>query len=138
MTGAETEIDRSVVDALGEPLVHLVRNALDHGIESPDQRESVGKSRQARLEISARHAGGNVEISVIDNGKGIDPDVIKTIAVSRGVISQDESELLDDQSAIDLVFKPGFSTAEVATDVSGRGVGMDAVRAMCRESGWEC
>jgi len=135
ITGAETEIDRSVVDALGEPLVHLVRNGLDHGIETPEQREAAGKPRAARLEITAQHAGGNVVISVADDGRGIDPVTVKARAVERGIITPDEALLLTPQEAVELVFRAGFSTAEVATDVSGRGVGMDAVRAMCREWG---
>lgn len=135
ITGADTEIDRSVVDALGEPLVHLVRNALDHGLEPPDEREAAGKPRTATLGIDAQHAGGNVVISVRDDGRGIDPARVRARAVERGILTADEALLLDDRSAVELVFRPGFSTADVATDVSGRGVGMDAVRAMCREWG---
>lgn len=135
ISGADTEIDRSVVDALGDPLVHLVRNGLDHGIESPDEREAAGKPRQATLRIGAEHAGGNVVISVADDGRGIDPDKVKARAVERGILTPEAAAALDEQGAVDLVFAAGFSTAEVATDVSGRGVGMDAVRAMCREWG---
>ncbi len=135
ITGAETEIDRSVVDALGDPLVHLVRNGLDHGIETPEQRIAAGKPATATLEIGARHAGGNVIISVTDDGRGIDHDRIKAHAVERGIISAEEAAVLDPSGVVELLFRAGFSTAEVATDVSGRGVGMDAVRAMCREWG---
>ncbi|MCW2924199.1 MAG: cheA [Thermoleophilia bacterium] len=135
ITGAETEIDRSVVDALGEPLVHLVRNALDHGIEGPDEREAAGKPRTATLGIGARHSGGNVIITVSDDGRGIDAERVKARAVERGIITPAEAAALDERGAVELVFRPGFSTAEVATDVSGRGVGMDAVRTMCREWG---
>ena len=135
LTGAETEIDRSVVDALGEPLVHLVRNGLDHGIETPAERVAAGKSPTAQLRISAQHSGGNVVISVDDDGRGIDPTKVKARAVERGLITADEAALMSEQDAVELVFRAGFSTAEVATDVSGRGVGMDAVRAMCREWG---
>lgn len=135
ITGADTEIDRSVVDALGDPLVHLVRNALDHGIEPPDEREAAGKPRTATLGIGAQHAGGNVLITVTDDGRGIDPERVKTRAVERGIISVEEAQAMSHQDAVELVFRAGFSTAEVATDVSGRGVGMDAVRAMCREWG---
>ena len=135
ITGAETEIDRSVVDALGEPLVHLVRNGLDHGIESPEEREAAGKPRAATLGIGAHHEGGNVVISVRDDGRGVDPDKVKARAIERGIVTRDEAAQLDGAGVIELLFQPGFSTAEVATDVSGRGVGMDAVRAMCREWG---
>ncbi len=135
ITGAETEIDRSVVDALGEPLVHLVRNGLDHGIEAPDEREAAGKARTATLGIGAHHEGGNVVITVRDDGRGVDPDRVKARAIERGIVTAEEAALLDDGGVIELLFQPGFSTAEVATDVSGRGVGMDAVRAMCREWG---
>lgn len=133
--GADTEIDRSVVDALGDPLVHLVRNGLDHGIETPEARVAAGKPRAATLTISAMHAGGNVIVSVADDGAGIDPIKVKARAVERGIITAEDALVMDDQSAVELVFHAGFSTAEVATDVSGRGVGMDAVRAMCREWG---
>lgn len=135
ITGAETEIDRSVVDALVEPLVHLVRNGLDHGIESPDEREAAGKPRMATLGISARHEGGNVVISVRDDGRGVDPERVRARAIERGIVTREEAIALDEAGVVELLFRPGFSTAEVATDVSGRGVGMDAVRAMCREWG---
>jgi two-component system, chemotaxis family, sensor kinase CheA len=137
LTGAETEIDRSVVDALAEPLVHLVRNGIDHGIEPPSEREAAGKPAAATLRIAAGHEGGNVVISVADDGRGIDPDRIRAHAVERGIIDAQEAALLDDAAVVELLFEPGFSTAQVATDVSGRGVGMDAVRAMCREWGGE-
>ncbi len=135
LTGADTEIDRSVVDALGDPLVHLVRNGLDHGIETPEERIAAGKPPTATLEIGARHAGGNVIISVTDDGRGVDTERVKARALERGLITAEEATNLDAAGAIELLFRAGFSTAEVATDVSGRGVGMDAVRAMCREWG---
>jgi two-component system chemotaxis sensor kinase CheA len=135
ITGADTEIDRSVVDALGEPLVHLVRNGLDHGIEGPDEREAAGKPRRATLGIGARHEGGNVVISVTDDGRGVDTQRVLAHAIERGIVTRDEAAMLDEHGIVELLFRPGFSTAEVATDVSGRGVGMDAVRAMCREWG---
>ncbi len=135
ITGAETEIDRSVVDALGDPLVHLVRNGLDHGIETPADRVATGKPAVATLGIGARHEGGNVVISVEDDGRGVDPEKVRARAVERGLVSAEDAAMLDDAGVIELLFLPGFSTADVATDVSGRGVGMDAVRAMCREWG---
>ncbi|MCW2928360.1 MAG: chemotaxis protein CheA, partial [Thermoleophilia bacterium] len=111
ISGADTEIDRSVVDALGEPLVHLVRNGLDHGIEPPDEREASGKPRTATLAIGAQHAGGNVLITVADDGRGVDPDRVKARAIERGIITRDEAALLDEAGAVELLFRPGFSTA---------------------------
>jgi two-component system, chemotaxis family, sensor kinase CheA len=138
LSGRETELDRTVVDALGDPLVHLVRNALDHGIESsPADRVAAGKSETAILEIAARHAGGNVEISVSDDGRGIDPAAVARKALERGLITSDQVETFDMRAAIEALFAPGFSTAEVTSDISGRGVGMDAVRTTIRELGGE-
>jgi two-component system chemotaxis sensor kinase CheA len=137
LSGRETELDRTVVDMLGDPLVHLVRNSLDHGIESPDVRVAAGKPETARLEISARHAGGNVEISVSDDGRGIDPAAVAKKALQRGLIAPEQVESFDMRSAIEVLFAPGFSTAEVTSDISGRGVGMDAVRTAIRELGGE-
>jgi two-component system chemotaxis sensor kinase CheA len=137
LSGRETELDRTVVDALGDPLVHLVRNALDHGIEPPETRRAAGKPETATLEIAARHAGGNVEISVSDDGRGIDPAAVGRRALERGLISAEQLESFDLRSAIEMLFEPGFSTAEVTSDISGRGVGMDAVRTTIRELGGE-
>jgi two-component system, chemotaxis family, sensor kinase CheA len=135
--GRETELDRTVVDALGDPLVHLVRNALDHGIESPEERKAAGKPETATLEIAARHAGGNVEISVSDDGRGIDPAAVARKALERGAITAEQAETFDMRAAIETLFAAGFSTAEVTSDISGRGVGMDAVRTTIRELGGE-
>jgi two-component system chemotaxis sensor kinase CheA len=133
LSGADTELDRSVVDALGDPLVHLVRNALDHGFESPDERVAAGKPATGRLGISARHAGGSVVITVSDDGRGIDPAAVARKALQRGLIaSTDEVDL---PAAVELLFSPGFSTAEQTSDISGRGVGMDAVRSAVRSLG---
>jgi two-component system chemotaxis sensor kinase CheA len=137
LSGSDTELDRTVVDALGDPLVHLVRNSLDHGLESPEAREAAGKPATGTLEISARHAGGNVVITVRDDGRGIDPAVVARKAAERGLISADAVDSVDLQRAVELLFTPGFSTAEVMSDVSGRGVGMDAVRTTIRELGGE-
>ncbi len=137
LVGTDTELDRTVVDALGDPLVHLVRNSLDHGIEGPDQREAAGKPRVGRLEISARHEGRSVVISVTDDGHGLDPELIARKALEKGLIDEAAATELDMRGAIELLFAPGFSTAEAATDVSGRGVGMDAVRAQIRGLGGE-
>jgi two-component system, chemotaxis family, sensor kinase CheA len=137
LVGKETELDRTVVDALGDPLVHLVRNSLDHGLETPEERVAAGKPATGTLEISARHAGGNVIISVRDDGRGIDPRKVARKAAERGLIPADAVDSVDAKAAAELLFHPGFSTAEVTSDISGRGVGMDAVRTTVRELGGE-
>ena len=137
LSGQDTELDRTVVDALGDPLVHLVRNALDHGLESPSERVAAGKAETGALEISARHAGGNVVISVRDDGRGIDPQRVARKAVERGLIPAEAMDAIDLHRAVELLFAPGFSTVDQTSDVSGRGVGMDVVRATIRELGGE-
>lgn len=137
LVGRETELDRTVVDSLGDPLVHLVRNSLDHGIEPPDVRVAAGKPRTGTLTIAARHAGGSVVIEVRDNGRGVDPAAVAQKAVERGLIDAEAAKHIDTKGAIELLFTPGFSTAEVTSDISGRGVGMDAVRTKIRELGGE-
>ncbi|WP_378951868.1 chemotaxis protein CheW [Pelosinus sp. sgz500959] len=126
--GEETELDRTVIDEIGDPLVHLLRNSIDHGIEKPEERQAKGKNPIGEVRLIARHEGNNVIIMVEDDGKGINPDIIKGIAVKKGLITQAEADKMDANEAVKLVFMPGFSTAEVVTDVSGRGVGMDAVK----------
>ncbi len=135
LVGQDTELDRTVVDALGDPLVHLVRNALDHGLEPPAEREAAGKPATGTLEIAAAHAGGNVVISVRDDGRGIDPEKVAAKAVERGLLSAEAAASVDAARAAELLFAPGFSTAETTSDISGRGVGMDAVRTIIRELG---
>jgi two-component system chemotaxis sensor kinase CheA len=135
LVGKETELDRTVVDALGDPIVHLVRNSLDHGLEPPEERIANGKEPTGTLEISARHAGGNVVITVRDDGRGIDPLHVARKAAERGLISPDAIDTVDVARAAELLFAPGFSTAETTSDISGRGVGMDAVRTTIRELG---
>ena len=137
LVGQDTELDRTVVDALGDPLVHLVRNSLDHGLEPPEERAAAGKPTTGTLEISARHAGGNVVITVRDDGRGIDPEKVGRKAAERGLITDDAIASIDAGRAAELLFHPGFSTAEVTSDISGRGVGMDAVRTSIRELGGE-
>ena len=137
LVGRETELDRTDVDSLGDPLVHLVRNSLDHGIEPPDVRVAAGKPRTGTLTIGARHAGGSVVIEVRDDGRGIDPQGVGRSAVKKGLIDEEQAAHLDMKAAIELLFAPGFSTAEVTSDISGRGVGMDAVRNKIRELGGE-
>lgn len=126
--GEETELDRTVIDEIGDPLVHLLRNAIDHGIEHPEERQAKGKNPVGEIRLIARHEGNNVIIMVEDDGKGIDPDVIKRKALQKGLITQADADKMDNTEAVRMVFLPGFSTAEVVTDVSGRGVGMDAVK----------
>ncbi len=137
LVGKDTELDRTVVDALGDPLVHLIRNSLDHGLEGPEEREAAGKPASGTLHLSARHAGGNVVIEVRDDGRGIDPAKVAAKAAERGIIAADAVDTTDMAKAIELLFHPGFSTAEVTSDISGRGVGMDAVRTTIRELGGE-
>ncbi|HSC03204.1 MAG TPA: chemotaxis protein CheA [Solirubrobacteraceae bacterium] len=137
LIGSETELDRTVVDALGDPLVHLVRNALDHGLESPEDRIGAGKARQGTLQIAARHAGGSVVIEVRDDGNGINPKAVANKALSLGMIDEDAAANIDMRGAVELLFTSGFSTAETTSDISGRGVGMDAVREKIRRLGGE-
>jgi two-component system chemotaxis sensor kinase CheA len=138
LEGTDTELDRTVVEALGDPLVHLVRNALDHGLEPAGERIAAGKPATGTLRISAEHAGGEVLISVEDDGHGIDPARVGAVAVERGLLAPELVPTLTVEAAIELLFAPGFSTAAVTTDLSGRGVGMDAVRTMVRNLGGEC
>jgi two-component system chemotaxis sensor kinase CheA len=135
LVGQDTELDRTVVDALGDPLVHLVRNSLDHGLEPPAEREAAGKSPVGTLELAAAHAGGNVVITVRDDGRGLNPEKIASKAVERGLITPEQAASIDGPRAAELLFAPGFSTADTTSDISGRGVGMDAVRTIIRELG---
>ncbi|HEX7019015.1 MAG TPA: Hpt domain-containing protein, partial [Gemmatimonadaceae bacterium] len=123
--GEDTEIDRNLVDVLSDPLVHMVRNAVDHGLETPDAREQAGKPRTGRIRLSAYHAGGNVVVELSDDGRGLDRERIVRKAVERGVIPSGDG--LSSAEIDNLIFVPGFSTAEQVTDISGRGVGMDVV-----------
>jgi two-component system chemotaxis sensor kinase CheA len=137
LVGKETELDRTVVDAIGDPLVHLIRNSLDHGLESPEDRIAAGKPPTGKLTIAARHAGGSIAITVKDDGRGIDPQTVAAVAVQRGLITREQAQLIDMRAAIELLFAPGFSTAAEVGALSGRGVGMDAVREKIREIGGE-
>jgi len=126
--GEETELDRTVLDAIRDPLTHLVRNAVDHGIESPDARQKAGKPRQGTVRVRAAQSGDQVAIEVVDDGGGIDPQRVLDKALDRGLIRADQAEAMGHREALELVFAPGFSTAAAVTNVSGRGVGMDVVR----------
>ncbi len=124
--GEETEIDRNLVDVINDPLVHMIRNAVDHGIESPEIRQETGKNETGQVKLAAYHSAGNVVVEIQDDGKGLDRDVILKKAIQNGLIS--DGAALSDREIFNLVFEPGFSTAAEVTDVSGRGVGMDVVR----------
>jgi len=137
LVGSETELDRTVVDALGDPLVHLVRNSLDHGLEPVQERLAAGKPEVGTLEIAARHAGGSVVIEVRDDGRGIDPEAVARKALERGLIDAQTAAEINMKSAVELLFAAGFSTADTTSDISGRGVGMDVVRSKIRELGGE-
>ncbi len=126
--GEETELDKSVVEVIGDPLVHLIRNSVDHGIELEDVRREAGKPVKGNVWLRAFYKGNSVAIEIEDDGKGIDPEKMREVAIRKGVITPEEAKLLDDRESMELIFAPGFSSAEVITDISGRGVGMDVVR----------
>ncbi len=126
--GEETELDKSVGEEIGDPLVHLIRNSLDHGLEPEDERVAAGKNPKGHVWLRAYHKGNSVAIEVEDDGRGIDPEKMRQVGVKKGLVTAEEAKLLDDRQAIDLIFAPGFSSAEKITDVSGRGVGMDVVK----------
>ena len=133
MTGEQTEVDKTVLEKINDPLVHLVRNALDHGIETPDVRAAAGKSQTGKLELCAYHEGGDIVIKVIDDGAGLDKQRILSKAIDKGLVT--DTDALSDERIYNLIFAPGFSTAEQVSDVSGRGVGMDVVRRNVRDLG---
>ncbi|PXX75522.1 two-component system, chemotaxis family, sensor kinase CheA [Pseudomonas sp. LAMO17WK12:I10] len=128
LVGEETDLDKNLVEALADPLVHLVRNAVDHGIESPQEREEAGKSRGGKVVLAAEQEGDHILLSISDDGKGMDPNVLRAIAVKRGVMDKDAADRLSDTECYNLIFAPGFSTKTEISDVSGRGVGMDVVK----------
>ncbi len=128
MEGEETELDKSVVEVIGDPLVHLIRNSVDHGLETEDARIPAGKTAVGKVWLRAYHRGNSVAIEVEDDGKGIDPAKMREVAIRKGLVTPEEAKNLDDRDALELIFMPGFSSAEKITDISGRGVGMDVVR----------
>lgn len=128
MSGEDTEVDRTVIDEIGDPLIHIIRNSIDHGIETPEERVKYGKSKEGTVELKAYADGNNVVIEVIDDGKGINVNEIKEKAIEKGIINRQEGELLSQEEIITLLFAPGFSTSEEVSDVSGRGVGLDVVK----------
>ncbi|KZN47140.1 chemotaxis protein CheA [Pseudoalteromonas luteoviolacea] len=128
LEGEDTDLDKNLVEALADPLVHLVRNSVDHGIEMPDVREAGGKSRTGTVTLSASQEGDHILLTIRDDGAGMDPEKLKKIAISKGVIDSDQASRLSDTEAYNLIFAPGFSTKEEISDISGRGVGMDVVK----------
>lgn len=128
MSGEDTDLDKNLVEALSDPLVHLVRNAVDHGIEMPDEREAKGKPRVGRVTLSAQQEGDHILLVIEDDGAGMDADVLRRKAVEKGVLDADAAERLTENDCFNLIFAPGFSTKELISDVSGRGVGMDVVK----------
>ena len=126
--GESTELDKSVVEVIGDPLVHLIRNSADHGVELPDARQQAGKPREGRIRLSACHEGNHIVVAIEDDGKGMDPEVIKKKAVEKGLLSAQEAASMGAKEALNLIFTPGFSLAAKVTSVSGRGVGMDVVK----------
>ena len=128
MEGKETDLDRTIIEAIKDPLTHLIRNAVDHGIETPEARRAAGKPEQGTLTLRAFHEGGQVNIEILDNGRGINLPKVKEKAVQRALVTPDQAAVMSDREAFNLIFLPGFSTADKVTNVSGRGVGMDVVK----------
>jgi len=128
MEGAETELDRTIIEAIKDPLTHVVRNSVDHGVESPETRMAAGKPAEGRLLLRAFHEGGQVNIEITDDGGGVNPEKVREKALQKGLINPDQAARMSERELVNLVFLPGFSTAEKVTNVSGRGVGMDVVK----------
>lgn len=128
MEGEETEIDKGIIDELSDPLVHMLRNACDHGIESPEERVKLGKPEVGTVYLGAEQEGNNIVIKISDDGRGMDPEKLKSKAIEKGLITPEEASQMSDKEAFQLIFQPGFSTAQIISNVSGRGVGMDVVR----------
>ena len=128
MSGEETELDKSIIEEIGDPLVHMIRNSCDHGIESPEDRKAKGKDKKGKVYLKAYNEGNQIVIEIKDDGAGMDPDFLKMKALDKGIVSEKDIENMSDKEAYGLIFKPGFSTAAKVTGVSGRGVGMDVVK----------
>jgi two-component system chemotaxis sensor kinase CheA len=128
MEGRETELDKTIIEAIKDPLTHLVRNSVDHGVETPAARIAAGKDPEGRIFLRAFHEGGQVIIEISDDGAGLDCERVKRKAIDRGLITAEQAARMNDREATNLIFLPGFSTAEQVTNVSGRGVGMDVVK----------
>ncbi len=128
ISGEETELDRSIIEEINDPLVHMLRNAVDHGIEPPEERERSGKPRKGRISLSAYHVANTIVIEIQDDGRGIDPNKIARRAIEKGIVTEEKLKTMSERDVINLIFTPGFSTSERINGVSGRGVGMDVVR----------
>lgn len=128
MSGEETEVDRTVIDEIGDPLIHLIRNSIDHGIEHPDERIKLGKDKEGTVKLKAYPDGNNVVIEVEDDGAGIDHEKVKKKAIEKEIITEQDAEILTKEESVELLFKAGFSTSDIVSDVSGRGVGLDVVK----------
>ncbi|MDZ5474107.1 chemotaxis protein CheW [Bacillus sp. 31A1R] len=128
MQGKETELDRTLIEEISDPIIHLLRNSIDHGVESPEERKALGKPKKGRIELRAAHEENHIVISISDDGRGIDPQKVKESAIRKQLITEEDANKMAERDLIYLIFKSGFSTAEKVTDVSGRGVGMDIVR----------
>lgn len=128
MRGEETDLDKNLVEALADPLIHLVRNSVDHGIEMPEARIAAGKSQTGKVILSASQEGDHIELAIVDDGGGMDPDTLRAIAVKRGLMDEDAASRLSNKECFNLIFAPGFSSKEKISDISGRGVGMDVVK----------
>ncbi|MCG5529975.1 chemotaxis protein CheA [Halorhodospira halochloris] len=126
--GEDTDLDKNMVEALADPMVHLVRNSVDHGVEYPDEREAAGKPREGVVTLAAEQEGDHILLSITDDGRGMDADKLRSLAVKKGVMDQESASRLDDKEAFNLIFHAGFSSKEEISDVSGRGVGMDVVK----------
>jgi len=133
ISGEETELDKTLIEEINDPLVHLVRNSIDHGIESPEERKENNKDPEGTITLSASQEGNNIVISIVDDGKGINPEILKEKAVAKGLITEEKANELTKKEAYNLIFLPGFSTAENVTNISGRGVGMDVVKTNVRK-----
>jgi two-component system chemotaxis sensor kinase CheA len=135
LEGSEIELDKAILDAIGEPVLHLLRNAVDHGIEPPEERQKNNKERQGKIRLAAKRAENHILIEVEDDGRGIDTAHIKEVGVSKGFVKQEEVDLLQDRDVLNLLFQPEFSTEEKVTGLSGRGVGLYVVRTSAKELG---
>ena len=128
ITGEETELDKSIVEEIGDPLIHIIRNSCDHGVESPEDRKALGKPEIGRVDLKAYNEGNHIVIEIADDGKGLDAEMLKLKAIEKGLVSEKEADSMTDKEAFGIIFKPGFSTAKTISNVSGRGVGMDVVK----------
>ena len=128
ISGEETELDKSIVEEIGDPLVHIIRNSCDHGIEDPETRKAMGKPEKGLVQLKAYNEGNHIVVEIVDDGKGLDADMLKSKSIEKGIITEREADAMSEKEAFGLIFRPGFSTAAKVTNVSGRGVGMDVVK----------